>query len=215
MTAIMEQEITTYLHEATSLHKWLFLEHYHQIRALFIYTAPKSMLSIWVQKQAGCRREAFFSLTEPRLCTSTINFPSFVGSWYSTEHCSLSLGSKDWQVMLDIVLKVQSMIQYANSKILTTSSRGDFPVFERNSSPEHLFNARKKLRNYINRSCPVNLSTHAAFFYWQTIKALPWHEFIYLFVNKNESTDIFHFEIVPHGSIINWAQLLYDFICSD
>lgn len=56
----MEREIMTYLREATSLHKWLFLECYHQIRALFIYTAPKSMLSIWVQKQAGCRKEAFF-----------------------------------------------------------------------------------------------------------------------------------------------------------
>jgi len=46
MTAIVEQKIMTSLHEATSLYKLLFLERYHQMRALFICTALKSMLSI-------------------------------------------------------------------------------------------------------------------------------------------------------------------------
>lgn len=184
MTVIVEWEIMAYLREAISpLYKWLFLECYHQLKASFIYTAPKSMLSIWVQKQAGCRREAFFRVTEPRLCTSTVNFPFFVGSSYSTERCSLSLGSEDWQVLLDTVLKVQSMIQYANSKILTTSSSGDFPVFYlREAQVQNiLFNARKKLRNYIHRSCPVNLSTNAAFFNGRPLRR--YHDmslFIYL-----------------------------------
>lgn len=46
MTEIVKWEILTLLHEATSLHKLLFLEHCHKIRALFIYKAPKSMLNI-------------------------------------------------------------------------------------------------------------------------------------------------------------------------
>lgn len=141
----MEWGITTYLHKATSLYKFLFLECYHQIGALFIYTAPKNMLRIWVQKQAGCRKEAFFSLTEPRLCTSTVNIPLFLfiyffgGSSYTTEHCSLSLGSEDWQVLLDTVSQVQSMITVCQLKNTNNIFQRGFPsvLFERNSSPEH------------------------------------------------------------------------------
>lgn len=103
------------------------------------------------------------------------------------------------------------MIDHVNSNILTTSSR----VFYLRDIQLHsiLYNARRKLRNYVHRSCPVNLSTKA-FFLPEDIKSLPWYEFIYLFVNKNGATDIFHFEIVSHGSIINSAQLLCDSICS-
>lgn len=143
MTAVVEGEIMTYLHEDTSpLCKWVFLESYHQIRTLFIYTAPKSMFRIWVQKQAGCKAEAFLSLTEPRLFTSTVNFPFFVVvSSYSTV-CSLFFIS--WQQRLagtarccfkgtehDYSTPIQKNI---NSFF---HSRASSVLFERNCSLEH------------------------------------------------------------------------------
>lgn len=81
---------------------------------------------------------------------------------YSTEHCVLSLCDEDWQVVLDTVLKAQSRIHHVYSNILTTSSR----VFYLRDIQLHsiLLNARKKLRNYIHRSCPVNLCSKAFFF---------------------------------------------------
>lgn len=80
---------------------------------------------------------------------------------YSTEHCVLSLCDEDWEVLLDTVLKAQSMICHFYSNILTTSSK----VFYLRDVQLHsiLFNERKKLRNYVHRSCPLNLSTKAFF----------------------------------------------------
>lgn len=135
------------------------------------------MLNIWGQKQPGCRREAFFvwqnhdfahelSIFLLCLCVSYGVFVHFLNKW--TEHCVLSLFNEDWQVLLDTVLKEESMVHHVNSNTLTISSR----VFYLRDIQLHriLFNARKKLRNYIHRSCPVNLSTKAFFFYQQTLR---------------------------------------------
>lgn len=142
MTEIVKWEIMTHLREATSLHKLLFLEHCHKIRALFIYTTPKSMLNIWGQKQEGCRRETFFSLIESRICTWTVNFSFCVRVSYGVflhflQHrtlCLISLrwrlGGTAWYCFKGTKHDMSSLFKHINNFFQSV-------LFERCSTPQH------------------------------------------------------------------------------
>lgn len=70
MTEIVKWEIMTHLRETTSLHKLLFLEHCHQIRALFIYFyCYQKYVKHLRAETARMQKRGIFCLTESRLCT--------------------------------------------------------------------------------------------------------------------------------------------------
>lgn len=142
MTEIVKWEIMTHLCEVTSLHKLLFLEHCHLLRDLFIYTAPRSMLNIWGQKQAGCRRKTFFSLTESRFCRWTVNF-SFVCVFLTgfflhfLKHGTLCLISLRWRLACTAWYCLKGTKHDTSCLFKHINNFFQSALFERYSTPQH------------------------------------------------------------------------------